>query len=261
MRRGAGWLIACLAAFFVLAEGAAAETAKDVISAARFADPTTRYAHGVLGDAVEWGNLHVTVTQSYGKKGGLFHGHKSLTYHFKLPDELVYEDIEPRLWDVTGDGAPEVVVVQSHKNLGARLLVIGVLDSGKPGFLAATPHIGRKNRWLAPVGAADLDGDGRIEIAYVDRPHLAKVLRIWRFEAGALRHVADIAGLTNHKIGWDVIPGGIRDCGSGPEMITADAGWQQIVATRFTNGKPTTRPLAGFASVRDFAPVMACRPE
>jgi hypothetical protein len=47
-------------------------------------------------------------------------------------------------------------------------------------LLAATPHIGSANRWLAPIGAADLDGDGRVEIAYVDRPHLARTLRIWR---------------------------------------------------------------------------------
>ena len=38
---------------------------------------------------------------------------------------------------------------------------------------------------LAPLGAADLDGDGKIELAYIDRPHLAKILRIWRFDDGA----------------------------------------------------------------------------
>ena len=173
----------------------------------------------------------------------------------------MFEDIAPRLWDVTGDGRPEVVVVQSHAATGARLVVIGIQrDDGRPGPLAATPHIGRANRWLAPVGAADLDGDGRIEIAYVDRPHLARLLRIWRFEDGALRHVTDVPGLSNHKIGWDFIVGGIRDCGDGPEVITADAGWQHVVATRIDgNGSGQTRALAPFRAADSFAGPMACR--
>jgi hypothetical protein len=257
LARGARLLL-CLWPVFLTSSAALAQSGA-VITAAEYADPTTRYGHGVLGDAVEWGNLHVTVTRNYGKKGGLFQGHTSLTYHFKMPDELVFEDLEPRLWDVTGDGAPEVVVVQSHRDLGARLLVIGLGADGKPGYLGSTPHIGRTNRWLAPVGAADLDGDGRIEIAYIDRPHLAKLLRIWRFDGDDLRHVSDIPGLTNHKIGWDLIPGGIRDCGDGPEIITADARWQQIVATRFAGGKAVKRAVAPYKSSQSFAGAMACR--
>ena len=40
-------------------------------------------------------------------------------------------------------------------------------------------------------------------------------------------------GVTNHKIGWDYIAGGVRDCGSGPEMVLADARWTEVVAVRF----------------------------
>ena len=258
MRTDLRHLIACFAALFVSGT-ADAEQPKYRITEAVFAEPTGRYAHGVLGDALEWGNLHVTVKQTYGRKGGLFHGFKALTYHFRLPDELVYEDLEPRLWDVTGDGAPEVVVVQSHKDLGARLLVLGVQKDGKPGYLGATPHIGRKNRWLAPVGAADLDADGRIEIAYIDRPHLAKLMRIWRFDGRDLAHVTDIPGLTNHKIGWDVIPGGIRDCGAGPEIITADADWRQIVATQVrSDGSARMRAVAPYDGNAAFDKVLSC---
>ena len=43
---------------------------------------------------------------------------------------------------------------------------------------AATPFIGTPRRWLAPVGVADLDGDGRAEIAYVETPHRDKVLML-----------------------------------------------------------------------------------
>ena len=75
-------------------------------------------------------------------------------------------------------------------------------------MIAATPYIGTRFRWLAPLVAADLDGDGWIEIAYIDRPHLAMVLRVWRFENGVLHPVAEASGLTNHQFGADVIEGG-----------------------------------------------------
>ena len=115
------------------------------------------------------------------------------------------------------------------------------------GLLAANPYIGRANRWLAPIGAADLDGDGHIEIAYIDRPHLAKTLRVWRFVDGALADVTSLAGLTNHRIGEDFISSGIRDCGAGPEMITADARWQNLQVTRLADERLTTEPLTRFS--------------
>jgi hypothetical protein len=59
------------------------------------------------------------------------------------------------------------------------------------GCIAATPYVGTRFLWLASLGAAALDGDGRVEIASVDRLHLDKILRIWRFERRALGPVAD----------------------------------------------------------------------
>lgn len=86
---------------------------------------------------------------------------------------------------------------------------------------------------LAPR-LADIDGDGRIEIAYIDRPHLAKILRLWRWDGSPhLSHVADLSGVTNHKIGWDFIAGGVRDCGVGPEMIVSSADWSRTVSVTY----------------------------
>ena len=158
----------------VLAGAAGADT----ILSATFTDPTTRYAHGVLGDAIEWGTLEVEVGNQTGATSGLFSGKRSVTWRFTLPQELVFEDTEPRLWDVTGDGDPEIVDVQSHRDFGARLVILGVPDGASgadaaPVQIGETPFIGQTNRWLAPVGAADLDGDGKIEVGYIDRPHLA----------------------------------------------------------------------------------------
>ena len=234
-------LAACLS---LCAPGAVAET----ILSAKYTNPTTRYGHAILGDAVEWGGLSITVGTEA----------ENQSFAITLPDNQVFEDLTPRLWDITGDGAPEVVVVLTQIDLGASLVVIGLRD-GVPVKIAATPHIGRTNRWLAPIGAADLDNDGRLEVAYIDRPHLAKTLRVWEYDGTALRLDAELAGLTNHRIGEDFITGGIRNCGAGPEIITVDAGWQSVMSTQYDDGELHSRPLSDYTGQKAVADALACR--
>lgn len=225
-----------LIAALLLPGVAAAQT----ITGAAYADPTGRYGHRVLGAGGEWAAM-------------LLEFDDRTTRRVTLPENLVFEDTAPRLADLDGDGAPEVVVVESSLSQGARLAIYG-----PEGRIAATPHIGTRNRWLAPLGAADLDGDGHMEIAFIDRPHLAQVLRVWRFRDGALTHVADLAGLTNHKIGWDFIPGGIRHCGNAPEMITAISGWSQIAATRLQDGALSSEAIGHYRGPDSLDAALAC---
>lgn len=236
----------------------AAQAGADTIVAATYSDPTTRYPHGVLGDDIEYGTLRVTVEARIGNDQSLLNAYKSFTYELTNPDFLVWEDTEPRLWDVTGDGEPEVVVVQSHKDRGARLVVLGLVD-GKPALIADTPFIGTPNRWLAPVAAVDLESDGVIEIAYVDRPHLAKVLRIWRFEDGDFYEAAQIEGLSNHLIGDDFIQGGARDCGDGPQLITANANWTYIMATQVRDDMIESFDIADYTGPESITAALACQ--
>ncbi len=210
------------------------------IAGATYAEPTTRYDHGVLGDAVEWGALRLELDDGTARL-------------IRLAETRVFEDLSPRLMQGE-DGAPLAMVVESDLARGARLALYG-----PEGLQAATPFIGRAHRWLAPVGAADLDGDGRIEVAYVDRPHLARTLRIWRLEGGALVELAGFEGVTNHRIGWDFIAGGIRDCGAGPEMVLAAADWQRLVALRFDGAAVSSRDLGGPATLDAFDAALACR--
>lgn len=219
-----------------------AGVAQDAVSA-RYEGEVTRYPHGVLGDEVEYDTLAVTLSDG-----------RVLRRRWEAP--LVFEDVAPRLWDVTGDGRPEIVTVESHARRGARLAIWSVAGGGLDP-LVATPFIGQRFRWLAPVGAADLDGDGAIEIAYVDRPHLAKTLRIWRFADGALREVAAAPGVTNHRIGWDYIVGGLRDCGDGPEMVLANADWTRAVVATF-DGVIAVRDLGAYSADR-IAGALDCR--
>jgi hypothetical protein len=149
-----------------------------------------------------------------------------------------------------------VIVVQSSLAQGARLVILNA-TGGTLSLLGATPYIGQYNRWLAPVALGDLDGDGMVELAYIDRPHLAKRLRVWRWTAGALRHVADMDGLTNYRIGWDFIAGGWRAC-SG-EMILASGDWSRVMAVRLAGRTLSARDLGRLG--RDgLASALVCPP-
>jgi hypothetical protein len=120
-----------------------------------------------------------------------------------------------------------VVVVETDLKLGASLAVYG-----PKGKIAATDFIGQRNRWLAPAGIADFDGDGRVEIAYVDRPHLLAELVFVRLEGDRLVETLRLPALTNHRIGEAVISGGVRDCGQGPELILASKDWTRLMQVR-----------------------------
>ena len=231
----------------------AAPLSAESILSAQFAAPTDRYAHGVLGDAVEWGRLEITTDGIDARALAGDAVRRRNVYGIRLPLDRVFEDLAPRLVDVDGDSEAEVIVVETQVHIGAQLAIYD--ETGK---IAATPHIGQRNRWLAPIGAADLDGDGYVEIAYIDRPHLAKTLTVWRYVDGELIRVTAASGLTNHRIGETNIAGGIRDCGQGPEVITANADWTRIMATRLVGGALQARDLGRHDGRNSFAAAMRC---
>lgn len=218
----------------------------DEIIGAQYADPTTRYPHGVLGDAIEYETLRVTLAS----------GHSLAV---RWAETLVFEDTAPRPVDVTGDGLAEVLAVQSHERFGAQLAVYGLSEAGQLTQIAATPFIGTRFRWLAPLGAADIDGDGRVEIAFVDRPHLAKTLRIYEYSGGDLQLEASFSGVTNHRIGEEDIAGGIRTCADAPEMIVADAGWSDILAIRWDGAAFDMRRVGPHSGRDSFSKAMLCK--
>lgn len=174
-----------------------------------------------------------------------------------LPKRSVFEDIAPRLADVDRDGTPEAVVVESDMDLGAALAVYDLKGNNLKKI--AAPNIGTRDRWLAPFAIGDMNRDGHIEIAYIDRPHGAKILRVWSYQNDMLVELASRTGFTNHKIGQAFISGGLRDCGNGPELITADANWQNIVSSRINGRSIDTRALAPFTGVASFEPILACQ--
>ncbi len=221
----------------------AAPCAAQDITRAVFDDPTTRYPHGILGDEIEHGAL--VMETGNGRR-----------LRITLPENRVFEDTAPRLADVDGDGARDVIVVESDAKLGARLAVYGA-----DGLLSATDFIGRRNRWLAPagVGAADLDGDGRVELVFVDRPHLARILRIYEFRPRKLKLEASFEGVTNHRIGERDIAGGIRTCAGTPEIVVADADWTTVLAIRWDGSRFAADRLGPHRGRSSFAQAMTCK--
>lgn len=232
-------------------------TAEGAISA-EFGDPTRRYGHAVLGDDIEYGSLIIRRSHA-GSSPNTANAQRPVSQDtevtVRLPVNRVFEDVRPRIVDVDLDGEFEVMVVETEVTKGAQL---AIYDS-RGTKIAQTPHIGQARRWLAPVaGAADLDGDGTVEVAYVDRPHLAKTLRVWRFRNGALEEVAQLPGVTNHNIGQDFITSGLRDCGDGAEIIIPDANWRRILAVRFDGSKLSARDLGRFSADRTLAKALSC---
>lgn len=211
------------------------------LSDAQNQQPTTRYPHAVLGDDIEYGALALRYESG-------------AEFVIRLPEDRVFEDTAPRIVDVDGDGQAEAVVVESHQSQGARLALYNA-----DGLIAATPYIGQRFRWLAPVAIADLDGDGLVELAYIDRPHLAKTLRVWRFEGGKLSQIASMPDLTNHRIGERDIAGGLRSCVSGPEMILASGNWRDLVAVAFDGKTLARRTIGPHRDRSSFAAALACK--
>jgi len=149
-------------------------------------EPTTRYDHGVLGDAIEAGGFTVEA--------------KGVRFHYRLGGDAVFEDRRVRLADIDGDDAPEAIIIKSDLKRGAAIAAFRIL-ADRIVLLAESAPAGRPHRWLNIVGVANFLGDGKPTIAAVVTPHLAGSLRLYRLRGDALVEAARIDGFTNHIIG------------------------------------------------------------
>jgi hypothetical protein len=165
-----------------LADGRMAASAGP-IAKAWLADPTGRYDHGVLGDAIEAGSL--VIERRDGKRGKITPG-----------ADAVFEDLAPRIADI--DGVDRIVVVKSYLARGSALAVV---DAGTMRIVAETPAIGHPHAWLNPAGVADYDGDGTTDLALVRQPHVVGHLELWSWKDSRLKKVAEVDDVANHFIG------------------------------------------------------------
>jgi hypothetical protein len=154
-----------------------------------YSGASERYPHGALGDPVE-----ATGLTAIPLAGGT-------PVTLALPEDQVFEDLRPGLAELTGGPPREIVTVRSDVRVGAALVAYGLVDRAL-NEIAATPPIGRANRWLNPIGALDMDGDGTRELAYVETPHIGGTLRLVAPDGqGALVEQASLPGVSNHEFG------------------------------------------------------------
>lgn len=153
------------------------------VARAWLAAPTSRYDHGVLGDAIEAGSL--VIERRDGRRGSVTPGR-----------EAVFEDLFPRIASI--GGRDWIVVVKSYLDRGSALAVI---DPDSMTIAAETPPIGRPHAWLNPAGIADFDGDGATDIALVRQPHVVGRLELWSWKDRKLTKAAEITDVANHFIG------------------------------------------------------------
>ncbi len=170
-----------LAAAFTLA---GANAAAETIAEARYALPVDRYGHFALGRPHEYARLQATTS-------------RGRTLELALPEQEVFEDLAPRLVRLVAGEPEELLAIVSHRDSGARLVLIRLGAEGLA-IGAQSPPIGTPMRWLNPVGVADLDGDGPAEIAAVITPHIGGTLKVYRRKGAALVEIAALAGFSNH---------------------------------------------------------------
>jgi hypothetical protein len=186
--------------------------------------PTTRYDHGVLGDDIEASGITIRTREG-------------IEYQHELPSDYVFEDRQVRFHDLNADREPEVIVIKSGFDGGARISAYEI-RAGNIHLVAESRAIGRAYRWLNLIGVADFDGDSKQEIAAVITPHLGVVLRLFRLEGNNLKVVNEASGFSNHGIGMrsmglaaiaDVDGDGIKD------LIVPDASRTSIRIVTFAN--------------------------
>jgi hypothetical protein len=172
------------AALFVLI---AADAGAEIITHAQYGNPVDRYGHFAPGQPHEYSDL--VVTTDTGQRLVL-----------QLPEEEVFEDVKPRLLRLARGEPEEILTIVSSRESGSRLVVIG-LDGDQLRMIAQSRPIGMPMRWLNPVGVADLDGDGRTEIAAVITPHIGGTLKVYRRTGINLVEITALAGFSNHIYG------------------------------------------------------------
>jgi hypothetical protein len=185
-------------------EGSHVAQGKKDIAWAWLGTPTMRYPHKALGSATHAATLHVLVASPQGLPQELV---------YRLPFNRVFEDLTVRLADLDGDGRDEMLVIESDALRGSSIVVLGlraqplVKTATKSKNTLTITEIARSAPtggtfyWLNPIGVADFDGDGRLDIASVTTPHVGGTLSLYHYRPPLLEPFAKVMDVSNHRMG------------------------------------------------------------
>lgn len=200
------------------------------VALAWLGSPTLRYPHGALGSREHAGSLHALVRTAAGLA--------EVTY--TLPLHRVFEDRVPRLVDLDADGRDEILLVESDAIRGSALVVftLRARQGSEPAELAELargPFTGTTFRWLNPVGFADFDGDGRLDIASVSTPHIGGVLTLHHLRPPRLVPFATAMDVSNHRMGHleQQLAAVVNLPGLRPTVIVPDMSLRALHALRW----------------------------
>ena len=99
--------------------------------------------------------------------------------------------------DLNRDGVREIILTQSDRQVGAKLVVFN--KAGEQ--LSSSPAIGMGYRWRNQLGAAPTGAEGELELVDIKTPHLTGTVEFFRLEEDRLELAAELEGYTSHVIG------------------------------------------------------------
>lgn len=175
-------------------------------------NPTSRYAHGVLGDSVEAGSVAVI---RVGEE-------LSLKRVISPPGEAVIEGLAPILVDLTEQPGRDILVTESSSGEGARIVAYGPDGARR----ATGPEIGTGRRWRHQLAVTAFGPAGERELAVVRTPHIGGVAEFYRSTRDGLEIVATVEGYSSHVIGSRNLNGGVAGDFTGdgqPELVVPTA--------------------------------------
>lgn len=124
---------------------------------------------------------------------------KGRDHRFDLPLDEAIETVAPRLADLDGDGADEIIVTTVRAGAGGVLTVLTHRESGLAiswQSEAASPGV-----WRDAVAVADFDGDQIPEIATVTAGDEDGRLEIWRRDGNGYALAFSLKGFASHVPG------------------------------------------------------------